>query len=212
MRGRWNKPQIRHCRQCDTEFQTFGNNKLHCSLPCRLKSEATHFPNKNECWIWRKSKNPVTGYGQLASWENGKRKLYAAHRLSFSTFVAPIPDGLQVLHKCDNRACFNPAHLFLGTQQDNMDDMIVKGRQRHVTAVVHWTKLHPEKIPRGAEHYSQKRAASMRRGETHHYAKITNLQAAEIRASQETLRFLSEKYGLSQSSLSRIKRGKAYKS
>ena len=77
------------------------------------------------CWVWRgKILKPGMGYG-LAS-QHAKWQL--AHRLSYKTFVGPIPDGMQVLHRCDTPACVNPDHLYLGTQADNMKDMTAKGR------------------------------------------------------------------------------------
>lgn len=64
------------------------------------------------------------GYGQL----NFNGAITKAHRLSYAAFVGPITGGLFVCHKCDNPKCCNPAHLFLGTQQDNVADMVAKGR------------------------------------------------------------------------------------
>lgn len=75
------------------------------------------------CWLWTAAK--THGYG--AFWHLGKT--HRVHRLSFAALVGPIPDGLCVLHRCDVPACVNPAHLFTGTHQDNMDDKRMKGRQ-----------------------------------------------------------------------------------
>lgn len=84
---------------------------------------------KGACWEWALSKDRV-GYGRLKVQE-GSRSLFrhtSAHRYAYEIWVGPIPDGACVLHRCDNRACINPEHLFLGTQQDNMRDMHAKGR------------------------------------------------------------------------------------
>ena len=75
--------------------------------------------NLMSCWEY-------IGYGRLRA--NGKKVL--AHRLSWKEHRGEIPKGLLVLHKCDNSCCVNPWHLFLGTQQDNIDNMVKKGRNR----------------------------------------------------------------------------------
>lgn len=79
------------------------------------------------CWEWQ-GHRVASGYGHL-SFGQATNKVKAAHRISWEIHYGPIPDGLWVLHKCDNRACCNPSHLFLGTAKDNFDDMLQKGRQ-----------------------------------------------------------------------------------
>lgn len=78
------------------------------------------------CWIWMLSKNS-RNYG--LAWNKPEQKVVLAHRLSYSIFIGPIPDGHHVLHRCDTPHCVNPAHLFTGTDRDNLIDCINKGRR-----------------------------------------------------------------------------------
>ena len=78
------------------------------------------------CWLWMGARN-MTHYGLLGI--DGHSRL--AHRISYALLVGPIPDGLDVLHKCDNPPCVNPDHLFLGDAKANAADKIAKGR--HIT-------------------------------------------------------------------------------
>lgn len=75
----------------------------------------------DECWNWGAS-FVGGGYGQYGPGSY-------AHRFSYRLYKGPIPNGLFVLHTCDNRRCVNPSHLFVGTNYDNVQDMVSKGRQ-----------------------------------------------------------------------------------
>lgn len=77
------------------------------------------------CWTWRGFVHP-DGYGYL--WANGKS--WRAPRYSYTRFNGEIPENTFVCHTCDNMLCVNPKHLFLGTRQDNIDDMCAKGRAK----------------------------------------------------------------------------------
>lgn len=88
------------------------------------------FKESNGCWEWQAKISPY-GYGQFAI---APGNVQQAHRFAYELFVGPIPKGLCVLHDCDNRKCVNPAHLWVGTQAQNIHDMMKKGRDKKATA------------------------------------------------------------------------------
>jgi hypothetical protein len=143
--------------------------------------------NPQNCWEWLGSCNN-SGYGTVA-WEG---KVYVAHRVAawldglVNTLLAPKhkADKGFVLHKCDNRKCCNPNHFFIGSYTDNQLDA-----------------------------YRKKRKVQAK-GETHTNAKLTRLQAEEIRARYKAGEYqipLSMEYGVSQRTISLIVRGETYK-
>lgn len=79
----------------------------------------------SDCWNWCGARNAF-GYGRMTY----KGRLQVAHRLSWIAFNGPIPEGLSVLHRCDNASCINPDHLWLGTYSDNLRDAWAKGRKK----------------------------------------------------------------------------------
>jgi hypothetical protein len=80
------------------------------------------------CWVWT-GKTIKGGYGDLRVKVDGRWRHVIAHRLAWVETNGEIPDGLFVLHRCDNPPCVNPDHLFLGTHRDNMSDMMEKERR-----------------------------------------------------------------------------------
>lgn len=99
----------------------------------------------NGCWDWTKTKDSK-GYGHVhKSSKDAGRRTFKSHRIAWVQWNGEIPNNMLVLHKCDNPACCNPDHLFLGTYQDNYDDCRNKGRVR--TGINHqYAKLNVEKI------------------------------------------------------------------
>lgn len=131
--------------------------------PLRDRFEAKVIPEPmSGCHLWEGAVDG-RGYGRVGSGGDRGRTLIAS-RVAWTLYRGEIPEGLCVLHRCDNPACVNPDHLFLGTQQDNMRDMARKGRARSVPNAPH------------------RRA----RGESHGAATLTEADVREIRRLRAT--------------------------
>lgn len=125
-----------------------------------------YIPEPNSgCWLWIGAINNRLGYGTVVNPATGRAM--PAHRASYLKTHGSIPDGMDILHRCDVRCCVNPDHLFPGTHTDNMRDMMKKGRHR---------------VPLGAAHGK---------------AKLTADAVRAIRASTEPHKVLADRYATS---------------
>jgi len=133
------------CHKHYKRWQTHGdpecvkNNRIHgMTLKERILDTVV---KENGCWIWLGSVSKKTGRPRLKY----KCKTTSAHRVAFIAFNGEIPKGLMVLHKCDNKMCVNPDHLYAGTHKDNMWDRRVRGIAGK-RALHHKAKLTEESI------------------------------------------------------------------
>lgn len=134
----------------------------------------------DECWEWQGARLRA-GYGNFAL----RKKWYKAHRVAYELAHGPVPDGMWVLHRCDNPPCCNPAHLRLGTPKDNSADMVEKGR-----ATTH--------------------LATLARGTKNFNAKLTPDAVRAIKSCDEPGVVLAERYGVSPSAISAIRVGRTW--
>ena len=103
------------------------------------------------CWVWQASKRDK-GYGAFVWVDDGGKTIQGrAHRFAYELLIGKIPLGLCVLHKCDNPACVNPKHLFLGTKADNNKDMFKKNRN---VSGAKKTPVEKCKYKRGKSHHA----------------------------------------------------------
>lgn len=144
----------------------------------QLEDRCIPEPNSG-CWLWLKSVES-RGYGK--TYHEGRTML--AHRASWLVFKGAIPAGLNVLHKCDVPGCINPAHLKLGTHQDNTDDRVLKGR----------------------------RCETSMPGETNPAARLSPAQVVQIFRSTKSESQLAREYGVAESTIGRIRRGQQWAS
>lgn len=138
----------------------------------------------SDCTVWERA-TQSQGYGM--TWFNNR--LILVHRLAWILFNGPIPNGLFVLHRCDNRPCYKIEHLFLGTHLENIADAIAKGR---------WNKTPPPPRP----------------GEKHHAAKLNDQAVRVIRyfgARGISSRRLAELHGVVPSAINGILRRRRWK-
>jgi len=147
-------------------------------LPKQRFMKYVSLDDANRCWLWTSAMRG--GYGVF--WLHGH--CTSAHRVSWSLHHGPIPADMNVLHKCDTPACVNPAHLFLGTQQDNADDMLAKGRGRYDT-----------NPPRGERQWQSKLSAE-------HIKNIRSDDRSQIEIAHD--------YGICPSHVSKIKSRKRW--
>lgn len=180
-------------------------------------SDAARFRSRlapsGDCLVWTGGKTRG-GYGQFnvsRKVAGGKPRGRRAHRAAWEIAHGSIPDGLDVLHRCDNPPCCKLDHLWLGTKSDNMRDMFAKRRDAWHTK--------PERMRAGAAKAGETLRLHGARGEKHANAKLTDAQVAEILAVWRpfkgpaasrgfvTVEQLAARYGVSRSLVCKIVRG-----
>jgi len=184
-----------------------GSNKSHDAnmplatrpIPQLSEAQKANFAKKvkkgqqDECWPWVASRNRK-GYGQFAI----QNYPVIAHRIAYILEHGSIPnEAPHILHRCDNPPCCNPAHLFAGTNEENIKDMVAKGRSAKGDRT--GPRLHPECMPRGSRH---------------HGAKLNETQVVEIRRRRKAgdfLRKIANAFMVSEATIRHIIAGKIWR-
>lgn len=193
-------PSVKACEACGQEYgPKYGPTQFMASRACsrgcatalgqrnrkwltheerffaKVDKRPGHGP-RGDCWLWTGAKLP-DGYGHFK--DGGLAR--PAHVVSFEIHHGPLPKGQNGLHTCDYRPCVNPDHIFAGTHQDNMDDMVAKGR------------------------------SDAPRGECHHDAKLTEDQVRSIRADPRANTTIATEHGVTKGAIWLIKHRRNWK-
>jgi hypothetical protein len=178
---------ITQCEHCGKDFQRPFPPRAcvkHCSIECRFWAKVDKSAGADACWAWTGKARSQYGYGAF----NVGGRMVGAHRLAWELTNGVIAGGMHVCHRCDNPLCCNPGHFFLGTAQDNMDDMSAKGRRAPMTPerreLIRQTKIGKPRPPevraklrgkRSEEAKANIRAAQIARRERERLSKIRYL-------------------------------------
>ncbi len=188
---------------------------LRRAISMRERQLSNYTISESGCWVWN-GKKDRDGYGCV------KREgiSISTHRLFYKVYKGSIPEGMLVLHTCDNPSCVNPKHLYVGTQLDNERDKTIRGRRPPSPSITH-----PEKLPRGEKHHRFGKGmpsniaekllkANLGRPLTiSHKEALSSINlklVTDIRNASGTQLEIATRFGVSQMTVSRIKRGERW--
>lgn len=173
--------KIKTCIECGSSFS--GRRKSRCcSTVCTFWSKMDRSGGPESCWKWTGSINPTSGYGEVSQQQAPDGRRTSAHRAAYRLYYACDPGSLHVLHRCDNRKCANPRHLFLGTPKTNILDCWLKNR-----------------------------GAASAPGVDNRHAKLHDDAVRKIREAALPLGKLAQQYGVCLGTISKVRRGEYWR-